>query len=136
MKYHPAQQTVRISYAGTKRLYLFEKSWNSKLLIRNEYGVEVGRIIYDKWYHLSGTIEIDEKKFHYTSGNGEPDNLIVYDQDKNSPLITCDLKTDKASLQKPTSINMGQAHAAFILSLSRYLLQPELVPEKLERIVA
>jgi hypothetical protein len=115
MKFHPAQQTVRISYAGVKRLYLFEKS-GSKLLIRNEYGVVVGKIVYDKWYHSNGSIELDGKKFHHEV-NRDEDSLVLFDKKKQDPLVTC-------TILSKTIIK--QVHAALMLTLCRYLLMPEI----------
>ena len=116
MKFHPAQQTVRISYAGSKRLYFFEKLSNNKLLIRNEYGVEVGKIVYDRWYHANGSIELDGKKFRHEL-HDEEDSLILFDKQKQNPLVKCTVLTK-------TIIN--QVHAAMMLTLCRYLLVPEL----------
>ena len=116
MKFHPDQQTVRISHAGSKRLYFFEQSGNNKLVIRNEYGVKVGKIQYDRWMHANGSIELDGKKFHHELHNDE-DSLILFDKQKKNPLVNCKVLTKTI---------MNQVHAALMLTLCSYLLVPEL----------
>ena len=117
MKFHPAQQTVRISYGGVKRLYMFEKSSNNKLLIKNEYGVEVGKIVYDRWYHANGSIELDGKKFQHVIVHGDEDSLVLFDKQKQNPLVKCTVLTKTI---------IGQVQAALMLTLCRYLLIPEM----------
>ena len=116
MKFHPDQQTVRISHAGTKRLYFFEQSGNNKLVIRNEYGVKVGKILYDRWLHANGIIEFNGKKFRHELHN-EEDSLILFDTKKHNTLVKCKVLTK-------TIVN--QVHAALMLTLCNYLLVPEL----------
>ncbi len=117
MKFHPAQQTVRISYAGSKRLYFFEKLSNNKLLIRNEYGVEVGKIVYDRWYHANGSIQLDGKKFQHEVVHGDEDSMVLFDKQKHNPLVKCTVLTKTI---------ISQVHAALMLTLCRYLLLPEM----------
>lgn len=116
MKFHPAQQTVRISYEGSKRLYFFEKSGSNKISIRNEYGVEMGKIIYDKWYHANGSIEIDGNKFRHEM-LGEEGSLILFDKEKHNPLVQCTVISKSI---------INQVHAALMLTLCRYLLMTEI----------
>ena len=116
MKFHPDQQTVRISHDGAKRLYFFEQVGNNKLVIRNEYGVQVGKIRYDRWFHANGSIELDGKKFRHEVHN-EEDSLILFDRQKQNPLVKCTVLTKTI---------ISQVHAALMLTLCRYLLMPEL----------
>ena len=116
MKFHPDQQTVRISHDGVKRLYFFEQSGNNKVVIRNEYGLKVGNIRYDRWFHSNGTIELEGKKFRHEvhTDDGE---LILFDRQKHNPLVKCSIMTKTI---------ISQVHAALMLTLCKYLLLPDL----------
>ncbi len=116
MKFHPDQQTVRISHGGEKRLYFFEQSGNNKLVIRNEYGVKVGKILYDRWFHANGSIELNGKKFRHELHN-EEDSLILFDKQKQNPLVKCKVLTKSI---------VNQVHAGLMLTLCSYILIPGL----------
>jgi hypothetical protein len=90
VKYNPQQQSIRISSAETHRLFFVGKTgglFNHKTVLKNEYGVEIGRIHVDKG-HRSGNMEVEGKKFQFTI---QQNQLEVYEHSISSPLAVCDL---------------------------------------------
>lgn len=90
VKYNPQQQSVRISSEETHRLFFIGKTgglFNHKTVLKNEYGVEIGRIHLDKG-HRTGNIEVAGKKYHYTI---QQKQLVVYEYSVSTPLAVCDL---------------------------------------------
>lgn len=85
--------TARIDYKNEKRVFLIGKEgfFNSKTILRNEYGIKVAQMGYENWHDKEGVIEFDDKKFHYQIHNNPLAELIIYTEDSNKPLITCGL---------------------------------------------
>jgi len=126
LKYNLLQQTVRVSNDDSQRVFFLERSgfWNNKTIFKNEYGLEIGKMTFEKGFH-AGAIEIDGNKFHYTIEDNPEQHLIIYD-DHMQPLLTCDLSASgyKRELDL-SSLVLGlyrHAHPA-----SGAQLQPELI---------
>ena len=71
LKYNPEQRSVRVSGEESHRLFFIDKTglWHNKTILKNEYGVEIGRLSYDKMQHI-GAIEIDREVTSSGSGSG------------------------------------------------------------------
>jgi hypothetical protein len=89
LKYNLEQQSARVSNSDSQRLFFFEKVgglWNNRINVKNEYGVEIGRLVFDKNYR-AGVVEIENKKYHYRVENS---SIILYEHDLSMPNMTCD----------------------------------------------
>lgn len=91
LKYNLLQQSIRVSNDDTQRVFFLERSgfWNNKTIFKNEYGLEIGKMSFEKGFH-SGGIEIDGSKFHYLLEENPGQQLIICDDHMN-PVLTCDL---------------------------------------------
>src|SRR5688500_9197195 len=92
LKYNQSQQSVRISSEETHRLFFIDKTglWHNKTILKNEYGVEIGRLSFDK-AHGTGVIELEGKKYYYTFQNNV--QLVVFEQAASLPIADCDLSS-------------------------------------------
>ncbi len=88
LKYNLLQQSVRVSNDDTQRVFFLERTgfWNNKTIFKNEYGLEIGKMSFEKGFH-SGAIEVDGNKYHYVIQESQ---LVIYN-DLSQPILTCDL---------------------------------------------
>ena len=88
LKYNPLHKSARITSDNNHRLFFLESvgPFGDRTIFRNEYGMEVGNLVFDKLRNKKGSIIMDEKKYHYQINNGE---LLVYKTDPGQPLISC-----------------------------------------------
>src|SRR5688572_30353852 len=98
LKYNLLQQSVRVSNDNVQRVFFLERSgfWNNKTIFKNEYGLEIGKMSFEKGFH-SGTIEVDGNKYHYSIQENAAQELVIYNE-LSQPVLTCDLS---ASGYKP-----------------------------------
>lgn len=92
LKYNPLHKSARITSANNHRLFFLESTgaFGDRTIFRNEYGMEVGNLVFDKLRNKEGSIIMDEKKYHYQINNWE---LLVYKTDPGQPLISCTINT-------------------------------------------
>lgn len=90
LKYNLLQQSVRVSNDDTQRVFFLERTgfWNNKTIFKNEYGLEIGKMSFEKGFH-AGALEVDGKKYHYVIQDNE---LVIYDE-LSQPVLTCDLSS-------------------------------------------
>jgi hypothetical protein len=91
LKHNIDQESLRIGNDGKQRLFFIVKTgfWNNKLLFKNEYGLEAGRLSFDRGYH-AGTVEMEGHKYHYGIDTASH-QLVIYKQYMTAPVIACDL---------------------------------------------
>jgi hypothetical protein len=133
LKYNLEQQTVRISSEETHRLFFIDKTglWhNKKTILKNEYGVEIGRLSFDKM-HQSGVIEVEGKKYHYTIQRSGPPQLVLFEHSVSMPLAVCDLSKAPSVTSLQANKYSGEECAGFLLGLCWYLF-PVTAAEKME----
>jgi hypothetical protein len=127
MRYNPSQQSARISCQGRQRLFFIEQSGfrNNHLIFKNEYGFATGKFFFDNRLNPGGTIEIEEKKLHYTLISNPAQELVIYEQDSLKPLAACSLKTaGDGQVAVPYNNNKETIHeyACLLLGLCWYSL--------------
>ncbi|MBS1510819.1 MAG: hypothetical protein JST86_08270 [Bacteroidetes bacterium] len=85
----------------TKRLFFFEKRGllSPKAVIKNEYGIKMGKLELEKPGAQNGLLEMDDKKYHYTFNDNNDGAFKVYDEHMQEILFTCSFPTfGKANL--------------------------------------
>ena len=88
---HPDKGTLRVATGDEKRVFLIGKEGflRSRVVLRNEYGIRMGQLIYDGIQDNQGSLEVDDQEFSYHIGNGSPAEATIY---KNAEsFITCEL---------------------------------------------
>ena len=117
----------RIEYATDKRLFFIEKTGflNSKTIIKNEYGIRLGELTGEDREANEGMIELEGKKYAYTFNKNSEIGLILYNEEKNYPLISCSLSTiyDEvpAILKKARTLH-DTKYPSLLMALCWYLL--------------
>jgi hypothetical protein len=88
---HPDKGTLRTVTDDAKRVFLIGKEGflRSRMVLRNEYGIRMGQLIYDGIQENQGSLMVYDEEFHYQIGSGAPIEASIY---KNSEIIaTCEL---------------------------------------------
>jgi hypothetical protein len=71
IKFNPRHQSARISCGNQHRLFYFESagSLSGKTIFKNEYGMEIGNLVHDKFHPKYGSLVIKNKKYQYALQN-------------------------------------------------------------------
>jgi hypothetical protein len=130
IKYNLDQQSVRISSEENHRLFFIDKTglWHNKTILKNEYGVEIGRLAIDK-VHGTGFIEIEGKKYYYTLQNNS--QLVVFEHTVTMPLAVCNMTEAPSFASLSANIYSNEEYACFLLGICWYLF-PLTAAEQLE----
>ena len=130
IKYNLDQQSVRISSEENHRLFFIDKTglWHNRTILKNEYGVEIGRLAIDK-VHGTGIIEIEGKKYYYTLQNDS--QLVVFEHTVNMPLAVCDMTAAPSFASLSGNKYSNEEYACFLLGICWYLF-PLTAAEQLE----
>ena len=128
LDFHPFTNSARIEYADEKRVFLIRKEGflRNKTVLRNEYGVRLGQLGYEKSNAGEGTIELNEEKFSYTIHNNPIAELVIYRDNKDEPFVTCGLKADNGDtsvkFSKENKLNPSQH--VLLMALCWYMFLP------------
>ena len=134
--FHPFTNSARIEYAAEKRVFMIRKEGfrRNKTVLRNEYGVRIGQLGYERSSAVEGTIELNDEKFSYTIQNNPLAEVIIYRDTPDKPFVVCGLRSDNGN----TSIKYGKegplkASEHFLLmALCWYMFLPVAQESKLE----
>jgi hypothetical protein len=136
LKYHEDQQSIRIGSEKQQRLFFIERAglWNNKIIFKNEYGVEVGKL--SLAYSYSGHIELEHRKYHYIIRHTPSPELVLYENSPSNPLAVCDLPSaDEQTTVSRQLKDAGSEYACLLLALFWYLF-PATVREKMEYVIS
>jgi len=90
LEFHPSMNTARIDAAGERRVFLLRREGflRNRVVLRNEYGMKMGQIAYEKSNVADGVLELDEERFLFSveAINGQPE-LRIYRETKDVPLV-------------------------------------------------
>jgi len=124
--YNPSAGTARIESSDERRLFVISKEGllKNKTVLRNEYGFRVGKLGHENHENF---IELDGERFFYSIRNQPTDELIIYKESEDQPLIVCKISPAKASETielesgKPIESTNG---ASLLMTLCWLLFQP------------
>src|SRR5213592_4079230 len=88
--YHVIHGTIRI-ISEEPRVFLLRKEGflKNRTVLMNEYGIKIATLT-EETESQTGSIEIDEKKLHYSIHNRLYKEVFIYSADSEKLLITCD----------------------------------------------
>lgn len=94
LSYDPIVASARIETNNEKRVYLVRKEGfrKNKIVLRNEYGLKMGKIIPETKKGDEGIIEINEEQFHF-SFNSENNEFLIYPPSSLNALASCKLES-------------------------------------------
>jgi hypothetical protein len=126
IKYNPLHQSARITCGNHHRLFFFESagSLSGKTIFKNEYGMEIGNLVHDKFHPKDGSVVIDSKKYLYHLESNPQQELVIYEGNLQNALANCSI---------PSKINLQQQNAGtidnncYLLGLCWYLFLPQAI---------
>ena len=129
LEYHPFTNSARIESADEKRVFLIRKEGflRNKTVLRDEYGMRVGELSYEKFHSNEGTIELLDEKFSYRIENNPVTAFRIFrDDNKDTPFVKCGLKADKGntSLEFEKENELSQSQHFLLMSLCWYMFLP------------
>ena len=126
LRYNPLQQSARISFGNYHRLFFVEQTGfrSSHIRLKNEYGLTVGTLLFEKGHDNHECIlEIESKKYQCIYRTKPDTELAIYEQNALRPLIVCSVAgidwivTESFVRQQPAR---GE-YASLLLGLCWYL---------------
>ena len=116
---------VRIVSSLGKRMFSFEKKGllNPRKVIRNEYGVKLGKLEISKSGTGKGFVFLDDKKYLFEYDQHNSGELALYDELHQKNLLTCSINTLTLGLNKTKSL-LDSRFTSLLLVLCWYSFQP------------
>ena len=134
LTYNPFAGTARIESSEEKRLFVISKEGflRNKTVLRNEYGFRVGKLGHENQQNF---IELNGERFFYSIRNQPTDELIIYKESAEQPLIVC--KISPAKSQESIILETGKSiettnGASLLMTLCWLLFQPFAKSKQLE----
>lgn len=127
IKYNPLHQSARITCGNNHRLFFFESagSLSGKTFFKNEYGMEVGNVVHDKFHPKEGSVIIDSKKYHYHLENNPMSELAIFEGDRQNAVANCSIPNINPN-QNSVYSNAGVIdNNCYLLGLCWYLFLPQ-----------
>jgi hypothetical protein len=116
---------VRIASHLGKRMFSFEKKGflNPSKVIRNEYGIKLGKIEELKPGAGKGIVELNGKKYFFVYDKENSGELKLYDEGMQKNLLTCSFNAINLGINKTKSL-LDTKFASLLLLLCWYSFQP------------
>jgi len=116
---------VRIVSKLGKRMFSFEKKGflNQSKVIRDEYGIKLGRVEETKPGTGKGLVELNGKRYFYVYDRDNSGELVLYDEFMQKNLLTCSFNAIATGLNKTKSL-LDTKFASLLLLLCWYSFQP------------
>lgn len=136
LNYH--LQTVRIETESEKRVFIIEDEGllKTKLVLKNEYGVRMGQMVFDNWYGQQGTVEIENSRFRFTIRKTPSAELQLYKNSGKNLIYSGNLLFESGNSQHEArqgiQLILKNYQHSYILALSWYLLRQSIRQRKPE----
>jgi hypothetical protein len=116
---------VRIVSDLGKRMFSFEIQGflNPRKVIRNEYGIKLGKVEEIRPGAGKGYVELDGKKYFFVYDRDTSGELRLYDELMQKNLLTCSFNAITIGLHKTKSL-LDTRFASLLLMLCWYTFQP------------
>ncbi len=110
----------------SKRLFFFEKRGllTPAAVIKNEYGIKMGKVEEIKPGTGKGYVELNDKKYFFVYNENNSGELILYDEAMKKSLLTCSFNTLSSDFNKTKSL-LDTKFPSLLMALCWYALQPQ-----------
>lgn len=112
-----------------KRMFSFEKRGflNPSKVIRNEYGIKLGKVEESKPGTGKGFVELDGKKYAFVFNQENTGELVLYDETMKKNLLSCNFNAINNTINKTNSF-LDTKFSSLLLVLCWYAFQPHTAP--------
>ncbi len=110
----------------SKRLFFFERIGllTPKAVIKNEYGIKMGKVEETKPGTGKGYVELNDKKYFFVYNENNSGELMLYDEAMQKSLLTCSFNTLSAGFNKTRSL-LDTKFPSLLMALCWYVFQPQ-----------
>ncbi|WP_462249730.1 hypothetical protein [Ferruginibacter sp.] len=110
----------------SKRLFFFERRGllTPKAIIKNEYGIKMGKVEETKPGTGKGYVELNDKKYFFVYNENNSGELMLYDEAMQTSLLTCSFNTLSAGFNKTKSL-LDTKFPSLLMALCWYVFQPQ-----------
>ena len=124
LEYHPFTNSARIEYEDTRRVFILRREGllRNKTVLRNEYGIRIGQLGYEK--NGEGTIELNEDRFSFTLGNDPQSRLVIRADKEGETELVCGLTTQNGTPSVQWRKKAHHVEQFLLLALCWYLYLP------------
>lgn len=125
LAFDPSTQTARVDFEETKRAFRIEKQGflKNRIVLKNEYGVNIGELSYEKPGSKEGYIDMHGERFFYTIRDTEHEELIIYKTTIEEPLLSCNLSNGKHDTEHHKK-NLADVYSHLLMALGWFLFLP------------
>ena len=80
LRYKDDLHTARVETGHERRVLIIEDEGllKARFVLKNEYGVRIGSLIYDNFSDSHGTVEIENSKYRFSIKPGENPELYIF----------------------------------------------------------
>lgn len=120
--------TLRIQTESLQRALIMEDEGllKTKWVLKNEYGIKLGQLMYDNFNQKHGSFEIDGSRFRFVVQNGSVNELQIYKSSGRKLIYACSLSKEIANNDGGISFT-----SPVIFAVSWYLVMKNIVREDL-----
>ena len=117
IRYKPDMHTARVVTHEERRVLIIENEGllRIKMAIKNEYGIQIGSLVYDNFSDTQGSVEIENTRFRFSIQHTPVPELHIYKGRRNL-IYSCQLSFDDNNTKEAKSQS-----ASFIIAVSWYL---------------
>lgn len=107
-----------------KRMFSFENKgfFKPRKVIRNEYGIKLGKVEEIKAGSAKGYVELNEKRYFFEYDQHNSGDLVLYDESMKKSLLTCSFNAINSGIHKTKSL-LDTRFASLLLVLCWYAFQ-------------
>jgi hypothetical protein len=91
LEYHPFTNAARIEHAGERRVFMIRREGflRNRTVLRDEYGMRIGQLNYEKSSPHTGTIELEDETFTYSISGEKERTLEISRAIPGAPALVC-----------------------------------------------
>lgn len=123
--FNSSSSAARIEYEGQRRVFLIRKEgfMKNKTVLRNEYGVRIGRVGSE---NNENFIELSDERFYYSFSDSDAPAVTIYKNSKDQPLTVCELDVKRKDVLGAFHKNKMEESSMYplLMTLCWYLIQP------------
>ena len=127
LRYKNDLHTVRVETESERRALIIEDEGllKTKLILKNEYGIRIGSLIYDNFSDSHGSVDIENIKYRFIVRHAEITELNIYKGSRRNHIYTCQL-----SIEDNDAGETRSQRASLIIAVSWYLFLKNTITAK------
>lgn len=127
LHFHPHTHSARIEFGGKKRVFMIRREGflKNRIVLRNEYGMRLGQLHYEKSNLLTGSLELDGEIFTYTITQGDQPSIQMTRLLSQGSMFESQLEN---GLPLTLSGNLGIAQHAILMTTGWFMTRAD-IPE-------